>query len=253
MQKIIFFIFLVFFTSPTLADNQDSNKVKIDINKPLCYQVYDPYEKFNRAMFIFNDTLDNTILKPIAKAYNKTVPSWGRARIRGFFTNLSSPLTFLNNIFQGKPNAAAKTFFRFLINSTFGIGGTLDFAKDFGLYENTQVFGNTLARYGANYGAYLVLPFIGPSSIRQAVGMPFDMALNPLNLILDRDQMLVIYAGEKFTTRAEYVDLTSSLQASSLDYYAQVRSIYIQYIARHNPLCKQVNHIDYSIYEDYEE
>lgn len=256
MQKIIICFIVIFYSFNCLASKGQSvsykgyNKQQVDINKLLCYQVYDPYEKFNRAVFTINDTLDHTILIPISRMYNKAVPSWGRVRIRSFFTNLASPLTFINNLLQGNGDAAVKTFFRFMINSTFGLFGTLDFAKDFGLYQNPQTFGNTFASYGANYGAYLVLPILGPSTVRHTAGIPFDAVLNPLNLVFDGKEMWAIYGGERFTARAANLEDTNSLQDSSLDYYAKIRSMYIQYIAKHNPKCKKMVQIDYSIYQE---
>ncbi|MEQ9115600.1 MAG: VacJ family lipoprotein [Rickettsiales bacterium] len=250
MHKIIL-SFLIFFSTSAYSDDESGTSSKeIDVNKEICYQVYDPYESFNRATFTFNDTLDQTILKPAATLYNKAVPSWGRDRVRSFFVNLASPLTFLNNLLQGDPDAAAKTFFRFMINSTFGILGTIDYAKDFGLYQNPQKFGDTFARYGANYGAYLVLPFIGSTDVRSAVGIPFDIALNPSRVVLNNKEMLAAYLGARFTGRAEILDYTSSLQASSLDYYAQIRSMYTQYAAKRNPRCAKSTQIDYTLYND---
>lgn len=255
MQKIVIVAFTLLILIGAEAQTNSNSKTKktIDLDAPLCYQVHDPFENINRKIFVFNDTLDNTILKPMAQVYNKTVPSWGRSRIRGFFTNLLSPLTFINNLLQGDPDAAAKTFFRFVVNSTFGILGTVDFAKDFGLYSRPQNFGDTFARYGANYGAYLVLPFFGPSSVRQTAAIPFDIYLNPLQIAFDGTERLAIFGGERFTAKAEYVDLTASLEASSLDYYAQVRSIYLQYIAKKNIRCKKIQQVDYSKYDYLEE
>ncbi len=246
LSKIILYFFLLAVSKTCFADNTSDQPA-------CCYNIYDPYEKFNRKVFTFNETLDRTIFSPMAKVYNKTLPSWGRARIRGIFTNLSAPLTFLNNVAQGEGNEAAKTFFRFFVNTIFGFFGAIDFAKDFGLYERPQNFGDTFAHYGANYGAYLVLPIIGPSSVRQTAAIPFDAAFNPLNLYLDSKEVLGVYIGDKFTLRADYVDITSSLEASSLDYYAQIRSIYIQYLAKKNPKCKNVYKVDQSIYDSYED
>lgn len=255
MPKIIFILSIIFSLCDAYSnDNPKASKDRlVDINTNICYHIYDPYEKFNRTMFTFNETLDNTILKPAVSAYNKTVPSWGRTRIRSFFINLMSPLTFLNNLLQGNPDAAAKTFFRFMINSTFGILGTIDYAKDFELYQNPQHFGDTFAHYGANYGAYLVLPFVGPSTVRSTVGMPFDAVLNPISLELNKEEMITAYLGNKFTARADILDFTSSLEASSLDYYAQVRSMYIQYVAKSNPKCQSATQVDYTIYNNYDD
>lgn len=203
-----------------------------------CYEIVDPYEKFNRAMFEVNLTLDHTILKPITSAYNKAVPSWGRDRVSNFVSNLKSPLTLVNNIAQGNGGDAHRTFWRFFINTTFGLGGLLDFASGFGLPEKQQTFGDTFAHYGADYGAYLMIPIIGPTTVRDGTGKIYDLLLDPLNLELNTKDRLVLYTANTINKRSEYLDLSNSLEESSIDYYAAIRSMYIQYLAKQNPNCK---------------
>lgn len=222
-------------------------------NNGQCYEVVDSYEKFNRAMFQLDLTLDHTILKPVSTLYKKTVPSWGRDRVRNFIGNLKSPLTLLNNVAQGDSKSAFRTFWRFTINSTFGIGGLLDFASGFGLTENSQTFGDTFASYGADYGSYLVLPIIGPSSIRDAAGKVYDIVLDPLNLVLNYPERTGVFVASTISNRADYLDLSNSLEESSLDYYAQVRSMYLQYRAKKNIACKnkQIDYnVDYNMYNE---
>ncbi len=236
-------LMIIFFTSNCYASN-----VHPGYNGK-CSEIIDPYEKFNRAMFQVNLTLDHTILKPVSTLYKKTMPAWGRDRVTDFISNLKSPLTILNNTIQGDGGSAFRAFWRFFINTTFGLGGVLDFASGFGLEERRQVFGDSFAYYGVDYGAYLMLPVIGPTTIRDATGKVYDAILDPNNLVLSRDQLIALYTANTITTRADYLDITNSMEENSLDYYAQIRSMYIQNKAQNNPRCK--NHtIDYNMYTE---
>ncbi len=218
-------------------------------NNGQCYEVVDRYEKFNRAMFEIDLTLDHTILKPISQMYRGSVPGWGRDRIKSFVENLRAPLTLLNNTLQGDSPAAFATFWRMAINSTIGIGGLFDFASGFGLKERQQVFADTFTHYGAKYGSYMVLPILGPSTITDGTGLAFNAALNPTNLVFRFPTQVEIYAASTIINRAEFIELTNSLEESSLDYYAQIRSMYIQYRAKNNPACKS-QEIDYNMYDE---
>ena len=153
------------------------------------------------------------------------------------------------NAAQGDSNSAFRTFWRFAINSTFGLGGLLDFASGFGLTENSQTFGDTFAYYGASYGSYLVLPIIGPSTIRDAAGKVYDITLDPLNLVLNYKEQAGIFVGSTVSNRTDYLDLSDSLEKSSLDYYAQVRSMYLQNRAKKNLACEN-RQIDYDMYNE---
>lgn len=214
-----------------------------------CYEIVDPYEHFNRAMFQVNLTLDHTILQPASLFYKKTIPTWGRERVSNFVGNLKSPLTLMNNFIQGDIDAAGKTFWRFFINSTFGIGGLVDFAGGFGLTEDQQTFGDSFAHYGVYYGAYLMLPIIGPTTVRDGSGKVFDVTLDPTNLVFTRNEQIAISATNTLVKRTEYLDLSNTLEETSLDYYAAVRSMYIQYRAKRTPGCKPPT-IDYNMYNE---
>ena len=218
-------------------------------SKGECYEIFDPYEKFNRAMFEVNLTLDHTVLRPVSTLYQRTVPTWGRDRVSTFIGNLKSPLTLMNNVLQGDADSAFRTFWRFFINTTFGLGGVLDFASGFGLEERKQVFGDTFAYYGVTYGAYLMLPVIGPTTVRDGVGKVYDTVLDPDNLFLTNGQRISLFAANSISVRTDYLDMTNSLEESSLDYYAQIRSMYIQNRAKNNPRCKG-QAIDYDIYNE---
>ena len=246
LYKIIQLLMII---TISLCTNSAYAQARNSQNNGQCYEVVDSYEKFNRAMFEVDLTLDHTILKPISIMYKETVPSWGRDRVRNFIGNLKSPLTLLNNAAQGDSNSAFRTFWRFAINSTFGLGGLLDFASGFGLTENSQTFGDTFAYYGASYGSYLVLPIIGPSTIRDAAGKVYDITLDPLNLVLNYKEQAGIFVASTVSNRTDYLDLSDSLEKSSLDYYAQVRSMYLQHRAKKNLACEN-RQIDYDVYNE---
>lgn len=233
MYKIILTIILAMLANFSFAEEVKTH------HDGQCYEIVDPYEKFNRTMFAINLTLDKTILVPVSTLYDKSVPSWGKDRINSFFGNLKAPLTFLNNVVQKEGMDAHRTFWRFLINSTFGIGGLFDIAGGFGLVERQQSFGDTFAHYGVHYGAYLMLPIIGPSTVRDGAGKAYDLILDPLNLVISNNrQKLYYYSASTINKRADLLDLSNSLEESSIDYYAAVRSMYIQYLAKRNKNCK---------------
>jgi phospholipid-binding lipoprotein MlaA len=212
-----------------------------------CYQIVDPYENLNRKIFTINKTFDQTILRPPVLLYN-TVPEWPRYRVNSFFSNLASPLTFVNNILQGDFNAAGKTFGRFLFNSTAGIGGILDWAKVCGVEDKPQVFEDTLTQFNIPYGQYVILPFLGPSTTRGATGKIVDTFIDPVNLMLitQKDNIALKYfLAKKFNQRAQYEEDIDLSKQNLLDEYSFIRSSYIQYLAAQNKFCKNKENIDY--------
>ncbi len=241
--KLIMISAVALYTSSAYARASNSE------NNGQCYEVVDRYERFNRAMFELDLTLDHTILKPISTMYKDGVPSWGRDRVTNFIGNLRSPLTLLNNTLQGDSTSAFRTFWRFAINSSIGLGGLLDFASGFGLTDKPQAFGDTFAYYGARYGSYLVLPILGPSTTRDAAGKVYDIVLDPINLVLTEREQIGLFVAATVSKRTDYLDITNSLEESSLDYYAQLRSMYLQYRAKNNPACKD-KQIDYDMYNE---
>jgi len=187
----------------------------------------DPYEGFNRKIFGFNDGLDRYILKPVAKGYRYITPNFIERGVSNFFSNLSEVGSLVNATLQGKPTQGAKHTGRFLINSTLGIGGLFDIAKHMNLEkDDREDFGQTLAVWGVNSGPYLVLPFLGSSTIRGGVSIPVNNALDPLT-----------YYPEHAETRLglntlEIIDLRASLLKAeefiSGDRYLFIRDAYLQ-------------------------
>ena len=141
---------------------------------------YDPLEPFNRGVHQVNDLTDRVLLKPAAKGYKAVMPGFARKGVSNFFDNLGTPRSSLNNFLQGKPARGFDDIARFLFNSTIGLGGLIDVASRGGLEEYDEDFGQTLAVWGVGDGPYIVLPFLGPSNLRDTFVRPADIFLDPL-------------------------------------------------------------------------
>ncbi len=196
-------------------------------------EINDPLESMNRAIFDFNEVLQDTILRPLAQFYNETVNVTVRQGISNFLDNLSTPVILANDLLQGELERALKTFIRAFVNSTIGIGGIADIAGELGLERHEEDFGQTLAIYGVDEGFYLVLPVFGPSSPRDAFGkLVIDSYLDPLVLWLDntdRDEIRYTLAAAKgLDEYAGIVDELNQVKKTSVDYYAAIRSLYRQ-------------------------
>ena len=173
----------------------------------------DPWENWNRKVFAFNEGLDEHVLRPVATGYAKVVPRPVREAIRNFFANFADAWSAVNNLLQGKPEAAGNDVARFGLNTLFGVFGLLDVASEAGLDHQYEDFGQTLGHWGIGAGAYLVWPLIGPSTVRETVALPFDRAVSPALLIDGGRSKVSIYALQLVNTRAgmlygqdEYVD-----------------------------------------------
>ncbi len=189
----------------------------------------DPLEGFNRAMYTFNDKLDIYVLKPVAKGYRAALPSPVRTGVSNFFGNLHDPVIMLNNLLQGKVVNAISDFWRFIVNTTVGIYGLFDVASALGLEKHNEDFGQTFGKWGAGEGFYVVLPFIGPSSLRDGIGLYVDEEFYPPNRMEEgstRDKLLAL---EVVNRRAQLLDASDILeQAGGKDPYVFVREAYRQ-------------------------
>lgn len=192
--------------------------------------VPDPLEGFNRVTWTLNDRLYFWVLKPVAVVYGTVLPPGVRRCIANAFDNLRTPVRFFNNIFQGKPDNALVELERFLINSTLGVGGFFDIAKQhFGLTKKEEDFGQTLAVYKVKDGPYIVWPILGPSTARDSVGMAVDFFLDPLNYIVpDFITRAEIKSGEMTNYTSMHIGEYEDLKKSALDPYIAVRDAYIQ-------------------------
>lgn len=160
----------------TLSVNDDVTK----------HHINDPYENFNRKVYAFNSTADKYVLKPLAKGYDVIVPDPVDTAIGNFFSNLTEPRNAVNNLLQGKLNDTATSVGRFAINSTVGLLGLLDVASKIDIQQKDEDFGQTLAAWGVDSGPYIMLPFLGPSTVRGTLGLTVDrVALDPVNEVDD--------------------------------------------------------------------
>jgi phospholipid-binding lipoprotein MlaA len=191
---------------------------------------YDPWEGFNETMFEFNRHLDKYILKPVAKGYNLIMPDEIQIMVSNGFDNIAFVPRLVNSLLQGKVGGAGRELGRFLINSTLGVAGLFDPAKDvFGLQKSREDFGQTLGVWGLGPGAYLVLPFMEPLTVRDGVGKAVDTLFDPLSYFLpfiwDR---LAMKVGDIVNERSLNLDLFQGFEESVIDMYSAVRHAYLQ-------------------------
>jgi phospholipid-binding lipoprotein MlaA len=195
----------------------------------------DPFEPVNRATFEFNDNADKFVFKPVAEGYRAVLPEVVRTGVRNFFSNLRDPWNAVNQLLQGKVELALSDSWRFIVNSTFGIGGVMDVATDMRLPKHNEDFGQTLGVWGLDTGPYLVIPIWGPSSVRDGVGLVADAyAFLPWWIPdwLDLQHRVAwqnsLTALDFVNIRANLLDATNILEEAALDRYAFVRDAYFQ-------------------------
>jgi len=215
MKKIIqYFLILAFFIPFVTSASEDN----------------DPLEGMNRAIYSFNETLDGSVMKPIAKGYKAVMPNFAVKGVNNFYNNLRDIVTVANDLLQLKIVYAAHDSGRVIVNSTVGILGFIDVHSMSGGERRKEDFGQTLGHYGIGHGAYLVLPFLGPSSLRDGLGLATDTILiDPIGYVYDvrtRNQMRVVQIVDK---RAELLHASDILGGASLDPYAFQRDAYMQY------------------------
>jgi phospholipid-binding lipoprotein MlaA len=188
---------------------------------------YDPLEPLNRGMYQVNDVLDRAVTRPIAKAYNAVLPEPVRNGVTNFSNNLTTPASSLNNFLQGKPRDGFGELARFIINSTAGIVGLFDIAANNGLEPRTEDFGQTAAVWGVPNGPYVMLPFRGPSTLRDAVLMPLDILVDPLYQYDDSSIRDPLFVLRIINLRARLLRLDDLLEDSG-DPYVTLRESYLQ-------------------------
>jgi phospholipid-binding lipoprotein MlaA len=191
----------------------------------------DPFERTNRGIFSFNDAVDKAAVEPLARGYRAATPSFFRSGVRNVLHNLASPVIFANDILQGEPLRAGDTAGRFFVNTTVGVLGLFDFATHAGIPSHDEDFGQTLGKWGVRSGPYLMLPFLGPSNMRDLTGKVVDIAIDPITYVDFRDAdaaRALRFGADELTQRTDGLDGVESLRESSIDPYAAVRSIYNQ-------------------------
>jgi phospholipid-binding lipoprotein MlaA len=189
----------------------------------------DPFEATNRAVLDVNTALDNAVIRPVAEFYRNVVPPFARDRIRSMIDNLAEPRVFANDLLQFRINAAGITFTRFVLNSTFGLAGMFDVAKDHDLPPQSGDFGETLYAWGFDEGPYLMLLFFGPSNLRDTVGLGVDLVTTPPGVFLSGNSGFWIGVGvgtvDGMDLRSRNIETLDQIIASSLDYYSHLKSI----------------------------
>lgn len=197
------------------------------------YEVYDPLESINRPIFQVNDALDRAIAKPLARGYVAIVPQPARTGVRNFLRNLSSPVNIANQLLQGDLQGAGNDVVRFSANTLVGLGGVIDVAGMHGIDYEPEDFGQTMGVWGIPNGPFLVVPILGPMTMRDGIGRAVDTYADPVRMYLyntDREEIwYALGAVDLLDRRAQLLDVLDQLRASSLDYYAVVRSSHYQY------------------------
>lgn len=187
----------------------------------------DRFERFNRSVFALNQTLDKAVARPVAVAYRRITPGPVRTGVANFFVNLGYPTVMVNDLLQGKLKPFARDTGRLVVNTTIGIGGLFDPATRMGLGANDEDLGQTFGRWGIGPGPYLVLPLLGPSTVRDGIGSVGDAFTNPKSYIDEPYVRYGLTALELVSGRAELLD-TDSVLNESFDPYAFMRSAYLQ-------------------------
>ncbi len=188
----------------------------------------DPLEPFNRKMLEFNEALDSVALKPAATAYRNTVPPLVRTGVNNVFGNMRDLWSGVNSLLQFKFHNAAENILRFEVNTVFGLGGMLDIASEMNIERHTEDLGQTLGRWGVPAGPYLMLPFFGPSTVRDALALPVDRRADPLGSVEGWDARWSLYALRAVDMRANLLRVTSVLGEAALDKYSFTRDAHLQ-------------------------
>lgn len=197
------------------------------VSPPEARSPADPWEPLNRRIHAFNTTLDDYALKPVAKGYRKVVPSLARQGVSNFYDNLTTPWTAVNNFLQGKGKEGFVDVGRFLMNSSVGLLGLIDVGEEFGLEQHDEDFGQTLAVWGVGDGPYVVVPFLGPRTLRDALALPANVYSHPLAHYENRsvrDKLLVLDAIDARTRLLK----AERLLEDSADPYITIRESYLQ-------------------------
>jgi phospholipid-binding lipoprotein MlaA len=192
----------------------------------------DPYEDTNRQIFRFNQAVDRSVLVPAAEAYRTVLPPPVRQSVHDFLQNLNNPLIFAHDVLQARPDLAANTLGRFVMNSTLGVGGMFDVASRAGIPYHPNDLGITLAHWGFGEGPYLMLPVLGPSNVRDTVGLIGDSVADPGDIVASQHHLLWASIARSATSgideRSRNIESLADIEKTSLDYYATIRSLYHQ-------------------------
>ncbi len=185
----------------------------------------DPWEVINRPLYAFNEKFDDYLVKPVTLSYDYVMPRFAKRGVRNFLNNLDDVNVIANDLLQLKMRNALDDSCRFLLNTTAGMGGLFDVASGLGLYKNYEDFGQTLGHWGVDDGGYLVLPFLGASTVRDTIGYVSDLLLNPVYWVTDSTTRSALYIADTVDTRLSYIAAESMITG---DEYEFVRNAYLQ-------------------------
>jgi phospholipid-binding lipoprotein MlaA len=217
-------------TDATADTQQDEEEMFPFDDEEEQYSVSDPLEPVNRGIFWFNDKLYFYLVKPVARGYRWAIPEPWRVAVQNVFSNLASPVRIINAGVQGKFSDAGNEITRFFVNTTIGIGGLFDTAKDhFDIRKHDEDTGQTLGHYGIGPGFYLVLPILGPSDVRDAVGTFADARMNLVYYLFDGWTYYEVKGYEKINDLSLDKDTYESIKKEALDPYLFIRDAYMQY------------------------
>jgi phospholipid-binding lipoprotein MlaA len=188
----------------------------------------DPFEPFNRSVSNFNEKVDNAVIKPVATAYVKVIPSLVRTGVGNFFGNLGEVWNFANSVFQLKAQRSAETFMRFNVNTFFGLGGLLDIATEAGIDRHSEDFGQTLGRWGVPSGPYVVLPVLGPSTLRDTAAFPVDRFGDAFRYVPNIEVRNSLTVLRLVDLRSSYLRAGQLLDDAALDKYSFTRDAWLQ-------------------------
>ena len=189
----------------------------------------DPFETVNRRVSNFNDSLDDNVFKPVAKGYQTVTPNLVQTGVRNVFNNISDMWSTVNNGLQLKGRDTAESFMRVVVNTVFGIYGIFDVATPINLERHPEDFGQTLGYWGVPNGPYLVLPLLGPSTLRDTAGLPLDYYADPVGRASDVSIRNSAYALRVTQKRTDLLKTSNLLEEASLDKYSFTRDAYLQY------------------------
>jgi phospholipid-binding lipoprotein MlaA len=191
-------------------------------------QRLDPWENWNRKVFNFNEDLDRAVLKPVATLYTDVLPQPVRRGVTNFFANFADAWSAINNMLQGKITLGFEDVTRVTANTLFGLAGVFDVASEMGLERHFEDFGQTLGRYGVGAGAYVVLPVLGPSTVRDAGALVLDLRATPAIIVEGNKTALGFGLLQLVNTRASLLGATRVIDEISLDKYTFIRDAYLQ-------------------------
>jgi phospholipid-binding lipoprotein MlaA len=208
--------------------------VSLLFNTPVSAEYDDPLEDVNRVVFAVNDTLDGLVLRPVAIIYRDVMPAFGKKGVGNFLHNLQEPSIMWNDFFQGKNEQGVESLLRGLLNTTIGVAGIFDVGEQVGFEKHTNDFGLTLAHHGFGPGAYLVVPFYGPTTTRDFAGAIVDTAINPWTYVTVGGGSTPVIEGisrrvlDVVHDRHLLIDEIDTLKDGSVDFYSSVKSFYEQ-------------------------